>query len=139
MADTLSKQRRSEVMAKVRSTNTKPELLVRSFLFSQGFRFRLHDKNLPAKPDIKISKYKCLIFINGCFWHGHKKCKIYVMPKTNKKFWYGKIEANIKRDQKKVRKLKSLGWKVIIIWECDLKPKKREKTFINLLNRILAA
>ena len=137
MADVLDKEERSELMAKVRSTNTKPELLVRQFLFSKGFRFRLHDKALPAKPDIKLSKHKCLIFINGCFWHGHKNCKIYVMPKTNKKFWYGKIEANINRDKKSFRELRKLGWKVIIVWECQLKPKMREKTLHNLVNKIL--
>ncbi len=104
-------------MSKVRGKNTKPELLVRKFLFSKGLRFRLHDKNLPSKPDIKLTKYSCLIFVNGCFWHGHKSCKNYVMPKTNKKFWYKKIETNVIRDKKKIRELRKLGWKVIIIWD----------------------
>lgn len=137
MADVFNKEKRSEVMSKVRGMNTKPELLVRKFLFSKGFRFRLHDKTLPSKPDIKLSKYNCLIFVHGCFWHGHKNCKNYVMPKTNKKFWYGKIETNKKRDEKNLRKLRKMGWKVIIVWECQLKVKTREKTLNNLVNKIL--
>jgi DNA mismatch endonuclease, patch repair protein len=139
MADVVTKEKRSEVMSKIRSTNTKPELLVRKFLFSQGFRFRLHDKKLPSRPDIKLSKYSCLIFVNGCFWHGHKNCRNYVMPKTNKKFWYGKIENNVKRDHKNLNELKKMGWKIIIIWECQLRIKKRGKTLNNLHNKILGA
>jgi len=138
MADVLDKQKRSEVMAKIRGRNTKPELLVRKFLFSKGFRFRIHDKALPAKPDIKLSKHNCLIFVNGCFWHGHKNCKNYVMPRTNKAFWYGKIETNTKRDKKNLRVLKKMGWKIIVIWECQLKTKNKENTFNSVLNKILA-
>ncbi len=124
-------------MSKIRSTNTKPEILVRRFLFVNGIRFRLHDKNLPARPDIKISKYNVLIFIHGCFWHGHELCKRYVMSKTNKKFWYSKIETNMARDKRRVRELRKEGWRVYTIWECQLIPSKREKTLIRLLNRIL--
>lgn len=138
MSDTLSKLRRSEVMSSIKSINTKPEIIVRKFLFQSGLRYRLHDKNLPARPDIKLTKYKCLVFVNGCFWHGHKNCRIYVMPKTNKKFWGGKIQANIIRDRKKINKLRRLGWKVLVVWECDLKPKKREKTLNKLLAKILS-
>jgi DNA mismatch endonuclease (patch repair protein) len=83
MVDKVDKKRRSEIMSSIRGQNTKPELIVRKYLFSKGFRYRLHDKSLPGKPDIKLTKYKCLVFINGCFWHGHKNCKIYVMPKSN--------------------------------------------------------
>lgn len=138
MADVWDKRKRSEVMSRIRSMNTKPELLVRKFLFSQGFRYRLHDKKLPSRPDIKLSKYKCLIFVHGCFWHGHANCKNYVMPKTNKKFWYGKIETNIKRDKKNLRELKRAGWKIIVVWECQLKIKRREKILNNLVNKILS-
>jgi DNA mismatch endonuclease, patch repair protein len=137
MADVFDKKKRSDVMSRVRGINTKPELIVRKFLFSKGFRFRLHDNTLPGKPDIKLSIYNCLIFVHGCFWHGHLNCNNYVMPKTNKKFWYGKIETNVKRDQRKIRKLKKMGWKIIIVWECQLKLKKREKTLDNLVNKIL--
>jgi DNA mismatch endonuclease, patch repair protein len=137
VADNVSKERRSEIMANVKSSNTKPELLVRQFLFANGLRFRLHNKSLPAKPDIKLTKYRTLIFIHGCFWHGHQNCKRYVMPKTNKKFWYNKIETNIKRDRKRVLQLRKLGWHVYTIWECDLQPRKQNKTLTKLLNRIL--
>lgn len=137
MADTVSRKRRSEIMSNVKSSNTKPEILVRKFLYSKGIRFRLHDKKLPGKPDIKVPKFKVVVFINGCFWHGHKSCKIYVMPKTNKTFWYSKIENNINRDRKNKSKLKRLGWKVITVWECDLKTKKRESTLQRLVNNIL--
>lgn len=136
MADNVSKKRRSEIMSNVKSSNTKPEVLVRKFLYSKGIRFRLHDKKLPGKPDIKISKYNIVVFVNGCFWHGHKNCKIYVMPKTNKSFWYEKIQNNVNRDRKNKQKLKGLGWKVITIWECDLKPKKRLNTLQKLVDKI---
>lgn len=137
MADKVSKNRRSEIMSSIKGKNTKPEMIVRHFLFSRGIRYRLHDKFLPGKPDIKLTKYKCLIFINGCFWHGHENCKIYVMPKTNKEFWYSKIQKNISRDKKNLDDLKILGWKNIILWECDLKSKKRDNTLQNLVSEIL--
>ena len=137
MADTVNRQRRTEIMGSIKSFDTKPELIVRKFLFSKGFRYRLHDKSLPGKPDIKLKKYNCLILVNGCFWHGHKNCKIYVMPKTNKRFWYAKIENNMIRDQKNLRKLKRFGWKVIVLWECQLKNKNKEKTLNLLVDRIL--
>jgi len=136
MADTVDKKRRSEIMSNIRGINTKPELLVRKFLFSNGIRFRLHDRSLPAKPDIKISKYKTLIFVNGCFWHGHKNCRIYVMPKVNKKFWHEKIRTNIKRDKKRIIQLRKMGWHVYTIWGCNLEPRKRANTLLKLLNRI---
>ena len=92
-------------MSSVKGKNTKPEVIVRQFLFSKGFRYLLHDKKLPGKPDIKLPKYKTVIFINGCFWHGHTNCKIYVMPKTNKKFWQEKIDKNVERDKKNIVEL----------------------------------
>jgi DNA mismatch endonuclease (patch repair protein) len=137
MPDKVSKERRSEIMSSVKGKNTKPELIVRKFLFSKGFRYRLHDKKLPGKPDIKLSKYKTVIFINGCFWHGHDNCKIYVMPKTNEEFWKEKIDKNIIRDAKNIKELKNLGWKVIILWECELKKTKIDNTFKNLIDEIL--
>ncbi len=136
MVDNVSKKRRSEIMRAVKSKDTKPEMIVRKFLFSEGLRYSLHDKKLPGKPDIKLSKYKTLIQINGCFWHGHKDCSIYVMPKTNKEFWRTKIEKNISRDEKNISQLKQLGWNVIVLWECELKKKKRENTLTELVLKI---
>ncbi len=137
MADNVSKQRRSEIMSSIRSKNTKPEKIVREFLFKNNLRFRLHDNSLPGRPDIVLRKYGTLLFINGCFWHGHKDCKEYVMPKTNKAFWQEKIKANIARDKKEIRSLRRNGWHVYTIWGCELKPKKRLKTLQKLVNRIL--
>lgn len=136
MADTVSKERRSEIMSHVKSSNTKPEIIVRKFLFANGFRFRLNNKELAGKPDIKLSKYKTVIFINGCFWHGHENCKIYVMPKTNAQFWQDKIDRNIARDKKNIEILKNEGWKVLIIWECQLKGKKRANTLDELIKKL---
>jgi DNA mismatch endonuclease (patch repair protein) len=133
MADTVTQQRRSEIMRNVKGKHTKPEMIVRKFLHSKGFRFRVHDKKLPGSPDIKLTKYKTVIFVNGCFWHGHEGCRIYVMPKTNTEFWNSKIEKNLERDVKIINNLKQLGWKVVILWECDLKPKKRDITLQKLV------
>jgi len=137
VADNVTKKRRSEIMSNVRSSNTEPELIVRRYLFSNGFRYKLNDKNLPGKPDIKLTKYRTLIFVHGCFWHGHNSCNIYVMPRTNKKFWYGKIETNVSRDRRHTTSLRKLGWHVYIVWECDLRPSKRASTLMRLKNRIL--
>lgn len=137
MADNVSKERRREIMSSVKGKDTKPEMIVRKFLFSCGFRYRLHDKKLPGKPDIKLTKYKTIIFINGCFWHGHPHCKIYVMPKTNEGFWKEKIDKNIARDEKNIYLLHHLGWKIILLWECELKKKKRDETLKNLVDKIL--
>ncbi len=138
MADKVSKKRRSEIMSSVRSKDTEPELIVRKYLFSEGLRYRVNDKSLPGRPDIKLTKFKTIVFVNGCFWHGHKDCKIYVMPKTNKKFWNDKIERNKERDKKNLRKLKKLGWNVIVIWECDIKRKSsRNKVLKKVLKKIL--
>lgn len=124
-------------MSNIRSENTKPEIMVRKFLFANGLRFRLHDKKLPGKPDIKLKKYKTLLFVNGCFWHGHKDCKIYVMPKMNEKFWREKIDSNIKRDERNINSLRRMGWHVYTIWGCKLVSKKRKSTLTSLVNRIL--
>jgi len=136
MADIFSKQKRSEIMSKVRSKNTKPEETVRKYLFSKGFRYRKNVKTLPGSPDIVLPKYKTVIFVNGCFWHGHN-CSKGKLPKTRKEFWVNKINANIQRDNKNYELLKKQGWKVIVIWECELKSKKvREKTLKNLENKL---
>jgi len=108
-------------MSQIKSKDTKPELIVRKYLFANGFRYRLHVKDLPGKPDIVLPKYKTVIFVNGCFWHGHEGCIEASKPKTNSEFWENKIQKNIKRDRNNIKLIENLGWKVIIIWECELK------------------
>lgn len=123
-------------MSQIKGKNTKPELLVRKFLFSKGFRFRLHDKNLPGKPDIILPKYNTILFVNGCFWHGHA-CEKNKMPSTNIKFWELKIKGNIERDRKVRNSLESDGWKVYTIWTCELKNSKMaENSLKSLLDKI---
>jgi DNA mismatch endonuclease (patch repair protein) len=136
MADVHTKAQRSYNMSRIRSTNTKPEMLVRKFLHAQGFRYRLHDKKLPGKPDIVLPKYKTVIFVHGCFWHGHEGCKYYVVPKTKTEWWLNKINTNKTNDSKAVKALKKDGWKLVEIWECGLKSAKIEKTLPTLLKRI---
>lgn len=148
MADVHNSEQRRFNMQQVKAKDTKPELLVRKFLFANGFRYRLHGltpgpslfgegrKKLPGKPDIILPKYKTVIFINGCFWHGHTNCKYFTIPKTRTKWWTNKINSNKANDAKAVRALKKDGWKVITVWECKLKPAKVEKTLARLLNAI---
>ena len=119
--DHLTRQKRSWNMSRIKSIDTKPEKTVRSVLHNFGYRFRLHKKELPGKPDIFLKKYNTAIFVNGCFWHGHKNCLKSNTPKTNKKYWTSKIEGNIKRDKKNIRDLKNLGYKVYVVWECETK------------------
>lgn len=121
MADVHTPKQRSYNMSRIRNKDTKPEELVRKYLFSQGFRYRKNDARLPGKPDIVLPKYKTVIFVNGCFWHKHEGCKYFVWPKNNADFWKNKIESNVTRDDKNHQQLKELGWKVLIIWECELK------------------
>lgn len=137
MADVHSKETRSYNMSKIRSKDTKPELLVRKFLHSQGFRYRIHVKDLPGKPDIVLPKYKTIIFIQGCFWHGHEGCRYYVIPKTRTEWWLNKINTNISNDLKNRLKLEDLNWRIIDIWECDLKNNNREMTLEALKSAIL--
>lgn len=108
-------------MSIISGKETKPEIFVRKHLFSKGFRFRKNDKRFPGKPDVVLPKYKTVIFVNGCFWHGHKGCKSSKLPETNLEFWEKKISDNVLRDQRNTEKLKEDGWKVIIIWQCELK------------------
>ena len=133
--DVHSKEVRSYNMSRIKGKDTKPEETVRKYLFSQGFRYRKNDKRLPGTPDIVLPKYKTVIFVNGCFWHGHKGCKYFVWPKNNAEFWHKKIRDNILRDQRKVQALDSLGWKVIVVWECKIKSDK-ENTLENLMKEI---
>lgn len=132
MADVLSKEQRKKCMSHIKSKDTKPEIMVRHFLFTNGFRYRLHKKDMPGKPDIVLPKYKTVIFINGCFWHGHEGCKYATLPKANHDFWLSKITGNIERDKATYLTLRGLGWKVIEIWQCQLKPKTKNQTLNNL-------
>lgn len=124
-------------MSRIKGKETKPEVIVRKFLFSQGFRYRKNDKRYPGTPDIVLPKYRTVIFVNGCFWHKHEGCKYFVWPENNKEFWKNKIEANVQRDSKNFELLRNMGWNVLIIWECELKKNKRENTLESLKERII--
>lgn len=132
MSDRLTPAQRHYNMSRIRSANTRPELKLRHALWDKGFRYRINDKNLPGKPDIVFPKYKTIIFVHGCFWHGHTGCKRFVVPQTNTEFWTSKINRNKDRDQEVWRKLESLGWNVIIVWECQL----TKETFNDSVSRI---
>ena len=121
MADVKDKAARSRNMAAIKSKNTKPEETVRKYLFSKGFRYRKNDSRLIGKPDIVLPKYKTVIFVNGCFWHGHDGCRYFVVPKTNTDFWLNKIQGNKSRDTLNQNNLEEEGWKVITVWECELR------------------
>jgi len=133
VADVHTIEQRRYNMQQIKSANTKPELLVRKFLHANGFRYSLHKKTLPGKPDIVLPKYKTVIFIHGCFWHGHTNCKYFTIPKTRTEWWTDKINTNKINDAKAVKALKKEGWKVITVWECKLKDKKNERTLSLLL------
>ena len=140
MTDKLTPSQRHKCMSHIRSKNTKPEMIVRKFLFKQGFRYRVHVKKLPGTPDIVLKKYRTVIFVNGCFWHGHEGCRYYVLPKSNTEFWRKKIERNQERDLEERIRLRDMGWHVIQLWECQLKPKVREENLQGLvytLNHLL--
>ena len=136
MSDILTKEQRHRCMSNVKSKNTKPEIMVRKFLFSNGYRYRVNRKDLPGKPDIVLPKYKTVVFINGCFWHGHPKCKYATIPATNRDFWLAKINGNVVRDKLTREKLSQLGWKVIDIWQCQLKPHEKETTLNQLISNL---
>lgn len=120
MADSLSKEKRSWNMSKIRSKDTAIEVKVRKYLFSRGFRYRKNVKTLPGKPDIVLSKYKTIIFIHGCFWHRHEGCKDATTPKTRTDFWEEKFRKNVENDQLHTRQLVEMGWKVLVLWECEI-------------------
>jgi DNA mismatch endonuclease (patch repair protein) len=136
MADVHSKEVRSYNMSQIKGKNTKPEMLVRKFLFANGFRYRLHDKTLPGKPDIILLKYKTVIFVNGCFWHGHKGCDLFVVPKTKTEWWLNKIKTTQKKDKQSEIELNVQGWRVIYVWECELKKDKVDETLNTLKDKI---
>ena len=132
MADQLTPEQRHRCMSRIRAKNTKPEMLVRRYLHSRGFRYRLNVRRLPGTPDIVLRKYKTAIFIHGCFWHGHEGCRLYVPPKSNTHYWTEKIARNIERDTIACAKLHQLGWHTVVIWECQLKPHERDNTLSHL-------
>lgn len=130
--DTISKDHRSWNMSRIRSSNTKIEVEVRSWLFKEGFRFRKNDKRYPGKPDVVLPKYKTVIFVNGCFWHRHEGCKYATTPKTRTDYWIDKFNRNIENDKKHKKQLEEMGWNVIVVWECELK-----KNFEDTMNKIV--
>mgnify|MGYP002424079768 CR=1 FL=1 len=138
MADVKTPEQRSRNMAAIKGKDTKPEMIVRKYLFSHGLRFRVQVRKLPGTPDIVLPKYKTVIFVNGCFWHGHEGCKYFRLPKSNVEFWEDKIERNVARDVRNEAELKALGWRVIRIWECEIKTvAQREEYLKHLYDRIV--
>ena len=132
MSDHLTIEQRHKNMAAIRSRDTKPEMVVRKYLWSRGFRYRVNNPRLPGHPDIVLRKYHTCIFVNGCFWHGHEGCKYFRMPKTNTEFWERKISRNRERDREEQKQLARMGWHCITVWECELKGERREKTLESL-------
>lgn len=128
MADRLTPEQRHLNMSHIRSADTKPELMLRHALWRLGYRYRINDKRLPGKPDIVLPHYRTVIFVHGCFWHGHKDCPNYTTPKSNTDFWKAKIERNQQRDQEVWRQLEAKGWYVLIVWECQLKKQRLQET-----------
>jgi DNA mismatch endonuclease (patch repair protein) len=121
VADNITPQIRSSIMSRVKGRNTKPERTVRKLLHAMGYRFRLHRKDLPGKPDIVLPKYQSVIFVHGCFWHGHEGCKRAARPTSNIEFWNSKLDSNIKRDAEAQKNLKEQGWKYLVIWQCEMR------------------
>ena len=137
MADVHSKETRSFNMSRIKGKDTKPEMLVRKYLHAQGLRYRLHSAGLPGKPDIVRPKYKTVVFVHGCFWHRHEGCRYFVVPKTRTEFWMNKIGRNVANDEKQQAALIAAGWRVLTIWECELKPTVRDENMANLLANII--
>ena len=136
MADVHSKEKRSYNMSCIRSGNTRPEVIVRKYLFSRGLRYRKHDKRLPGKPDLVFPKHRTVVFINGCFWHKHIGCRYFILPQTNADFWNEKLESNRQRDERNIAQLRADGWHVIVLWECELKKPIREERLKRLYSEI---
>jgi DNA mismatch endonuclease, patch repair protein len=128
---------RSEMMARIRSKDTKPEMVVRHFLWASGFRYRLHGKQLPGRPDIVLARYRTVVFVHGCFWHGHENCKQFKLPSTRREFWEAKISRNQERDLLSLAKLKAMGWNVIVVWECEIEGNAGRARLVRLIGEIL--
>lgn len=127
MIDTLTPNERSERMSRVKGKNTKPEMIVRRLVWSMGYRYRLHDKKLPGKPDLVFRRLYKVVFVHGCYWHRHEGCKLARLPKSRREFWIPKLEANKVRDVENIKKLKELGWGVLVVWECELRNPEQVK------------
>lgn len=138
MADRMTELQRHKCMSHIRSKDTVPEVVLRRELFKQGFRFRKNVRTLPGTPDIVLPKYRTCIFVNGCFWHGHKGCRYYTVPKTNVDFWKDKVKRNIERDALNIQNLEALSWHVITVWECELKSKRLPGTMERIMSGLSA-
>ena len=136
MADVHTKAQRSYNMSRIKGKDTKPEMLVRRFLHANGFRYKLHDKTLPGKPDIVLPKYKTVIFVHGCFWHGHEGCKYFVVPKTRTEWWIEKINRNKSNDLNSIKLLHKEKWQIITLWECRLKKDKFDNSMRKLVLKL---
>lgn len=139
MADVMTPKQRSRCMAAIKGKDTKPEMIVRKYLFSRGMRFRVQVRKLPGTPDIVLPKYKTVIFVNGCFWHGHEDCKYFRLPKSNVEFWKEKIKRNIERDRESMQALLDLGWKIIRVWECELRNKANREDTLNKIYKSITS
>lgn len=135
LVDVVDKATRSRMMSGIRAKNTRPEMMIRKALHGAGLRFRLHDKKLPGKPDIVLPKYRTVLFVNGCFWHGHE-CSLFKWPKTRTKFWKEKITGNVVRDQKSLAVLRTMGWRTQTIWECEIRNSRFRKFVDRLVDKI---
>jgi len=136
MADVLTPDQRSYNMSCIKNKNTKPEKIVRNFLFSKGLRYRKNDRRYPGHPDVVLPKYKTVVFVHGCFWHLHENCRYARLPKSNIDYWSKKLTKNKERDAREQAELRNMGWKVIVVWECELKKDKRQQTLDNLYKQI---
>lgn len=132
MADRLTPEKRRANMAAIHGRDTGPEMIVRRFLWGQGFRYLHNTSRLPGHPDVVLRKYRMCVFIHGCFWHGHEGCRYYRVPKTNTEFWKEKVRRNQERDQRVKQELRAMGWRCMTIWECELKPGRRQQTLESL-------
>lgn len=137
MADVHNKETRSFNMSRIKGKDTKPEMLVRKYLHAHGLRYRLHSAGLPGKPDVVLPKYKTVVFVHGCFWHRHEGCRYFVVPKTRTEFWMNKIGRNVANDEKQHEALTVAGWRVLTIWECELKPAVRDENLSALFANII--
>lgn len=136
MADVHEPETRSYNMSQIQAKDTKPEMLVRKFLHSNGFRYRLHAKDLPGKPDLVLPKYNSVIFVHGCFWHAHENCEYFKIPETRTEWWKEKLYGNRERDKKNIEELKDEGWHVIVVWECELKKETRYENLISVSHEL---
>lgn len=137
MSERIDEKARSYTMSRIRKTNTKPEVLVRKFLFSKGLRYRIYVKGLKGNPDIVLPKYETLVFVNGCFWHCHEGCKYNKFPKSRQEYWVPKLKGNVERDIKNKALLEEQGWRVLVIWECELEKSKMEGSLNKLYKNIV--